>query len=237
LSVNHKQDFEVGLVQRLLATVGITPDVPPEQADRPDVIVHIGGQWIGIEVTVLHPDDRSSGAGSKLRQQEELLEREGQLYGMFIDPDPADALAVRIAEKLRASAGYNIPTDGKLWLYVACAVPGVGQTASTHVLPGRLGRLLSETESCLAGSRFARVFVYAIMREELWEWTPTAGWRGSCSQSAAVAEGTGAWDFLAGYEDDEFIQKMIESRGEDDDALNAEIQRILAEDRSKQAAG
>lgn len=233
MPVTGRQQFELDLVLRLFAKAGITPDGPLQSSDRPDVIAHIEGRWTGIEVTVLHADDHTVGTGSRLRQQEQALALTSPVYGMFIDPSPISALTPRVAEKVRKSAGYLLPDGGELWLYLACAIPSIGQSVSTHVLPGRVAGTLTDIDPILQGSRYSRAFIYAIMRDELFEWTPTHSWVAVAAISPSVTPKHGPLDLWRDGKNDMFIQKMIDSRCEDDEALDAEIQATLAEIRSR----
>ena len=235
LSVDRKRALELGLVRRLLDHLGETPSVPAESRDppEPDVLTCIDGQWIGIEVTQVHPDTRSSGYGSKLRQSEEGYARQEAPYGLLIDPDPTEAAIAVITEKATKSTSYDVAHNGQLWLLVAYAIPGIGQVASTYVLPGRLVPALDATAPQLGRSRFAKAYVHAIMRDELFEWTKTSGWRSVGPVSLEADRHNKAWDLFDRQRDDEFMQRMFASQGNDEDALNAEIQAALTEVRSR----
>lgn len=54
-----------------------------------------------------------------------------------------------------------------------------------------------------------------------------------------ASTGFGGWDFFGGQaaEDDKFVERMIESRGDNDGALNSEISKTLSDYRSQHAAG
>jgi|GEM_PF-2326736 len=231
--VRSKQANEINLVERLLGQLGIIPDGHLMPRDRPDVVMHVGGHWIGIEVTVLHPDASTSNRGSPLRCQEECSTRNPStpVVGMFITADPSPALNDIIRDKVCKAMTYQRPEGGKLWLLVACAIPGIGRGGSTYVLPGRLADVLPNSSSVLKNSRFARVYVHAIMNNEVWEWTQDSDWVQLSEGQASTARTSRPYSSADDVDDMKYTEALLQTQCNDETVLDAQIQKALADIR------
>ena len=175
LPVGTKQNFEAEAVRRVLKQRGL-PYVDLQVGDKPDVVARIGGVDVGIEVTMLHPDDLGTKSGSRLRRQEEHLKAKADdaAYAMWVPISPFDALRARIQDK--EGKKYPRPPGGELWLLIVHSIPEPGRVASTFVFRYPVQDFADQLAPVLQGRAFDRVLFYDMMCERIIEWAPGIGW-------------------------------------------------------------
>ena len=177
--MNAKQSEEVELVARFLAEIGRTA-VHLKPADRPDVVAHIDGKHIGIEVTQFHGDEQPGIKGSSLRAEEskKVSNSGGRPYSVWGIADPMPALVARINEKISAAATYGHDACDEMWLLVSSQVPKVGATAATFAFAPFVDvtKLNKATHSQLSASPFSAAYFHLMMTHNVFCWSRLSGW-------------------------------------------------------------
>ena len=170
-----KQDHEIALVEALLIDLGLQATAL-QPGDRPDVLAAIGGSWVGIEVTELHPD--AGAAGSQVRADEQRAARSHEVRWHWGGTDYAGAIGCQLAEKVAKAQGYTVPNGGALWLLISSQIPREGQLAATFAL-GEWVRLadLAALEPVLVSSPYDALFVHLICDRRVLEWRRGSGFR------------------------------------------------------------
>lgn len=178
--MNKKQTIELCLVTRFLHCLGSeTPDLAA--TDRPDVIAHIDGKRIGIEVTQFHLDETAEAGGSRLRATQATMTKQhgGIPQPAWIGtPNPVHALQGIIRRKIEKATTYDSGRYDELWLLIAAALPDPVAVAPTMIfLPPDPATLNVVTDTGLCGSGFAKVYLHVILQHWLFMWSRATRWQ------------------------------------------------------------
>lgn len=171
--MNDKHPRELIQVNALFADLGkIVP--PVEATDRPDVIACFEFERVGIELKVLHNDERGGNRGSPMRAEEEMRLRASS--GMpkeasWIDTDAGRALTALISKATQRAESYDRHRYNRLWLLISAGV--LWAPVSTLVFP----ELINEAEvnnrigPVLLQSCFDTMYFHIVLRHTIYEWT------------------------------------------------------------------
>ncbi|QSR86109.1 hypothetical protein EM20IM_06235 [Candidatus Methylacidiphilum infernorum] len=177
---------EFSLVKRLLYALRIQTHGELLTSEKPDVKFkikgrRIKGRRIGVEVTVLHPDEEN---GSRVRSEEEREVRTGcaRNYFFWIPQDGnllGEALRKRVKDKIKKDKSYQTEDVSELWLLVAASIPLFGAIRSTAVGYLSLDQLKQSIGDLLEASNnpFNRFYFYSIFNKQLYSWDRNEGWK------------------------------------------------------------
>ena len=167
------------LATRFLRDVGHA-DVRLETGDRPDVVAHIHGKRIGIEVTQFHADENQSVNGSALRAEEVKKAKDsgGGSYLQWGVANPMPGLVTRIKDKILAASAYNKEFYDNLWLLISSQLPKAGALGSTFVFAPLINviDLNNATHMQLCGSSFSAAHLHLIMNQSVYSWSRSEQW-------------------------------------------------------------
>lgn len=195
MSSSPKHDHELYLVRHLCEEALGKQIAALEARDRPDVLVALGPEWVGIEVTVFHADEGGSKRGSLLRMEEQMRAEQARVrgdgYQIFVpDMDPNLALAERVRDKC-SKGGLRTSQTDQLWLLVSGGlVDDLGRLAATGVDPERIqvAKLNELTHDVLSASEFDRAYFDVHSWGRLYEWTRKSKWQAvECASSPRMA--------------------------------------------------
>lgn len=199
------------LVMALMQRLGEAPsayDDPNAQAGEEtgaDVLAHINGRRIGVQVTELDTGDQpgTARAGEK-RDAQDGKSRHGGVYGGWAQNDPAKVVAAiqsAVARKAAISRRHDFRQFDEVWLLVSCGVPELGAVVSTFVMTPWLeaGALDLATLDDLRESKYASAFVHPVLGAEtaLYRWTAKTGWEKETRSDDARTSAPSVWDILA----------------------------------------
>jgi hypothetical protein len=198
-------DKEKGRVVLLMQRLGMSPDEYRDPNTTrggetgADVIALVDGHRIGIQVTDL---DTGETAGTA-RAAEAKLARDaaarGSTYGTWAQND-AGKLMAAIVRSLTRKARMSFAGFDEFWLLMCAGVPEWGAIGATTVMTPWLttDSLDAATLQILAGSKYTRAFVHAVLGVEekaLYQWHQGAGWSKSTIELPPAERAPDFWEY------------------------------------------
>ncbi|QSR87644.1 hypothetical protein EM20IM_04825 [Candidatus Methylacidiphilum infernorum] len=183
LNKEEKKIVEISLVKRLLYALRIQTDGELLANEKPDVKFEINGRRIGVEVTVLHPDEGDRGSRARIEEEREVRTACARNYFYWIIQDEkllGEALRKRVKDKIKKDKSYQTEDVSELWLLVAASIPLFGAIRATAVGYLSLDQLKQSIGDLLEASNnpfFNRFYFYSIFNKQLYSWDRDEGWK------------------------------------------------------------
>lgn len=205
-----KFPFERDLVAQLMQRLGISASdfIDPNQvAGREtgvDVVAVVDGHRIGIQVTQLDAGaEPGEMRGTEVRTARESAAQGYSTYGFWAQSDPAAAMAAitrAIGVKVDKARQHSFDGCHAVWLLISCGVPvQVGMVSTMAPTPWiEPADLNAATQATLAGAKYHRVYLHAIlgMEQALYAWDPAGGWSRDVLPPDPRTQGPSMFDVL-----------------------------------------
>jgi hypothetical protein len=164
-----------------------------------DVVAVCGGRRIGVQVTDLDTgEERGQARRAETRLERDAASRDST-YLAWGQSDTGKVIAA-IERSITRKACLSFAGFDKFWLLLCCGAPERGATTSTFVMTPWLdtAELDRATLDKLAGSKYSRAFIHAILGAEeraLYQWERGGGWSKSTVPVPPEMQGPDFWQY------------------------------------------